>query len=238
MPTPAEIVALINELPDDDRPQMITLLQNDLGDVIKTARGKIASGAKRDGASKVPQLERERDEALQKVADLELANQELSSKAPDLATKEREWKDKLAAKEREFAEKLTAKEQALTRTRRDVMKEKFVERLVEKGVSPKYARRVAAEEHADRFTFGEDGTPDVLKPGEDSGYDAADVDQKIALLAADVVGTIDAEFIRTNVDSGGGRTNGGNGGGYDPVKAGREMAEAQKAKTSSNLAFR
>lgn len=239
MATAAELIAQLNALEGDEALAVSTLFQNDQGAVIKSARGRVAAGAKREGAAKLPEVQGKLEQALEKIAELELEKQELSSKAPDFAAKEQQWKDKLATKERELRQQLEAKDAALTTTRRDVLTEKFVERLVAEGVNPKYARRVAAAEFADRFTFGTDGTPDVLKPGETSGYDAATVDEKVALLAADVRKTVDAEFIRTNVDTGGGRGAAGGGHtGYDPVKAGQQMAEQQKGQKESNLAFR
>lgn len=213
MPTAAELIAQLNALEGDEALVFSTLFQNDQGAVIKSARSKVASGAKREGAAKLPEVQGKLEQALEKIAELELEKQELSSKAPDFAAKEQQWKDKLATKERELRQQLEAKDAALTKTRRDVELGKFTRHLVEEhGIDPDYANEVLAVKHADRFRFAEDGTPDVLKPGEDTAYDAETVDEKIKLAAADVAKTVKPVFVRTNVDTGGGRGPAGGGG--------------------------
>ena len=84
--------------------------------------------------------------------------------------------------------------------------------------------------------IGEDGTPTVSYLDADGVPLSGGLDALAQQLAAGV----DARFKTSKVDAGGGATNGSGGAtGYDPVKAGKAMAQQQKvAASAESLAFR
>lgn len=208
MPTAAELIEQLNALEGDEATAAIKFLLNDQGTVIKQARGKIATAAKSEGSgkSKVPELERQLQEATDRVAELEGENEELKSKAPNLAQREQELKTKHENKVRELQGKIDDLNVKLKTKGREVHLEKFEKALVENHhVFPKYANRVARRDFEDRFDEDESGAPRILKPGETTPYEAESVDRAIELLAADAAKTIDPEFIRSAAGEGGGR---------------------------------
>lgn len=234
--TPAEILAELNALDGDDFDKAVSALINDSGNVVAKARARMVKAGKAEAAKQMPELEQKLADAEEERdrlrADLEAAQ----AKVPDIAAKEQQWKERLTAKEREWKAKLDEKDSALTKTRRDVHLGKFIRTLVEEHkVDPDYASEVLTSRYADRFRFAEDGTPDVFKPGEESGYDAPSVEQKIALLAADVKKTVKPQFIQTDVDSGGGRGSHGAGGGGKPNPESLVEAKRQSGRYSGIL---
>lgn len=105
-------------------------------------------------------------------------------------------------------------------------------------VDPVYAEQALVPKYADRIRIdgvGEDGAPTVAYLGADGVPLSGGLDA----LAAELAATVDARFKMSRVDAGGGAQNGAGGGsGYDPAKAGKAMAERQKAAAAEgSLAF-
>ena len=164
------------------------------------------------------------EEAQQRIAELEKSNQQLKAQAEEAST---------------------ARAKAAKNYHAKGLKEQIVSKLVEKGVEPEYAREVKAPQLMRRIDVtqtGENGEAeysarfmdaDGVTPLQAQNGNLADV------AAENVKSSIDAKWIKSNADSGGGAPteNGGTPGGYDPVKAGKEAAKKQKANDNSELAF-
>lgn len=162
----------------------------------------------------------------------------LGSKDADFAA-EKTRLEKLAADAKEEAK--TAKATADERVKglhKSREKSALQAKLVAAGVDPDYAEQVLVPKLADRIRVDgltDDGGATVAYLDPDGVPDASGLDG----LAAQAVKTVDARWIVSGADSGSGASgnSNANGGGYDPVKAGKEAAAASKAEPTSN-AFR
>lgn len=256
MATAKEIIASLNALTDDERTEAIRLLKNDAGDVVKAARDQMAGKAKKDGEKALETLRAQAADAdsLEDILTIATAvgvpkeKIEAVRTVPDKAKVEKDVEAKFEKRLKKAEDDVKARDATILDLRRGSLKSKLVRELAEKhNVDPEYAEEVLASKFADRFAFGQDGTPDVLQPGATTAYDAESVDKKIELLAADIRKNVKPNYVRSNGDSGGGTQSGGGSGGgsgYDPVAEGKKMAEQQKqggsgtAEREKSLAFR
>ena len=243
MPSAAELIAQLNELPEEERGALATLFANDGGPVVKALRSKAFAAGKTEGKAGGTQAAAELEAARARVAELEEELGAVKAATPDAAAIEDRVKKAMQRQvdaEKARADRATAD---LTGERVTAFRERFGKALRDNRVLPEYADEVLSAKYADRYRVAEDGRVLVLKPGEEGAYEADDVAGAIALLAADVAKTVKPLFLASNADSGAGLTNGvpaaGGGGGYDPVAAGKAMAAATKtAAVSQSAAFR
>lgn len=163
---------------------------------------------------------------------------EARAKQPDLEAalekNNQEWQEKIAAKE----EALTAEQEARKKERRARMKSDL---RAEMGVinDSEFAEYLA-DKHLDRLKTGDDGNIVLLEsPDSTVPVQIPQGQTPYKALAADILKDVAPDKKRSDVDSGGGANGGGGGGsGYDPAKAGKEMAEKQKAGADNSLAFK
>lgn len=213
MPTAAELVAQLNALPAEEHAEALALLSNDSGAVVKAFRSKQFAAGKREGASVGTEAATKLADAEQRVADLETELADVKAKQPDAAAIEeraaKQWQRKVDA-EKARADAATT---ALTGERTTTFREQFGKALRDLKIDGDYADEVLTARHADRHRVREDGTREVLRPGEDTAYEAADVRAAIALLAADVAKTVPPKFQMVGGEGGGGRGTGSYGAG-------------------------
>ena len=125
------------------------------------------------------------------------------------------------------------------------LEEQVVSKLIEIGVEADYAREVLAPKVRRRIDVAQREADDGVQyeprfMDEDGVTPVQAQNGNLAHVAAEKVkGNVDSKWLTSSADKGGGSSsqNGSAAGGYDPVKAGKEMAQKQKASDNSELAF-
>lgn len=167
---------------------------------------------------------------------------ELEKKAPETAALRQQHEAVLQDLKEKHKLKIGHLEGGILREREQRTHSEFVRRLVAGGLDADYAE-VQAMKQRDRFRFnsGENGSLnlEILQSGKDIPFSPADGKDAIDMISEEVRAAAPAKFRTANTDSGAGITSGTTGGvgGYDPVKAGKAMAAAQKSGPS-DLALR
>lgn len=130
------------------------------------------------------------------------------AKAPDITAVEATWKAKLQTAKDEAAKMLAEKDGVIVAKSRGQLRTLLVNKLVdEHHVRREWADMVVAARNESRLVANADGTSKVLQLGRDDEYDAENEDAAITLLAADLAKTVDAEYVTTTVQGGGGMRN-------------------------------
>lgn len=211
MPTTAEILALINDLPAEEHAAFATAFQNDAGAVVKSVRSKVFAAGKTEGSSAGKAATSELATAKERVTELETELAEVKAKQPDAAAIEKRVRDQLqpkldtAVRERDEA-RGTLRERDKTLTQQAFLQELSAAQEDGTRVNPAYLR-VAKVDYADRFQVGEDGRVRVLQIGSEVAYDAADAAEAAKLLARDARKQVPADFIVSGADGGAGSAN-------------------------------
>lgn len=209
MPTAAELIAQLNELPAEEHAAAITTLYNDQGPIATKVRARAVSDgynkAKKGGDETAAKL----TAAEERVAALEEELADVKAKTPDAKAIE----DRVTAK---FAPKLKAAEEARdaalgevrTAKRKDVLAAFKAELTREHDdgtrVDPEWADDVAETRWGSRIALADDGSVRVLHLDGDTTYDAADAREAAKLLATDARKVVPARYVISNADPTGG----------------------------------
>lgn len=249
MQTAAEILAAINALPTEEHAKFATDFQNDQGSVVKAARSKAFAAGKAEGAKGGTQAAADLVKATERIEELEGKVTELTDNKPDV--KAIEERVTAAMQKKLDAEKKRADtaETALRTERRKSVLAELKSALTAKQddgtqVDPEWANDVVESRWGNRLVEKDDGSISVLQLGSEQAFEPGEGETAVGLLAAAIRQTVPARYVLTDDDTGAGLNGGAAGGsrrsGYDPVKAGKAAAEAQKvtAKKDDNLAFR
>jgi hypothetical protein len=249
MPAATRTIAqIIDELAGFPESEVAEALTNTDASPIKAFRSKLFAGAKREVKKEFKSVEDENAALKEQIEEL---NGKLES-APDikkveeaLKTKHQKEIDKLASENATLKVKIKDKGAAgalgdfttfLSGNPEDFMEE--FKGLGLGGVNTDYTTLVLTAKYKDRIVLDDDGNIiDVLKPGEQSGYDAPTTRAKLALLAADVRKTVPATFIPSSVATGPGlRPQGGTPTITAPEQqAAQEQREKKAATGAYNL---
>lgn len=207
-----EILAALSALPAESHREAVAALQNDAGPVVKAFRSKVFAAGKAEGGKVPGEAAEALAKAQERVEELETQLAETQAKVPDAAKLEErlkgQWQRKVDA-EKAAREKA---EQKLGTTLTRTFRSQFGKALRDLKVDPEYADEVLAGRYADRYRVLPDGAVQVLKPGEDSAYEAASEEEAVRLLAADVRQTVKPQWVLSTADGGAGITNGAGGG--------------------------
>lgn len=214
----------LNALPAEQHRDAITALLNDSGPVVKSFRTRAFGNGKKAGEEASGSGAAKLQEAQDRIQELEGQVADLTAKVPEAkATEERlqkQYEKKLEA-ERKRAE---AAEGTLTKERSSRFRTQFSAELAD--VADKdYRDEVLANRYADRYRVQPDGSWQVLRPGEDTPYEAATEAEAVKLLAADVAKLVPPKFRLAHGESGGGITTGSGGGGQAPAKVEKERID-------------
>ncbi|MEO7521507.1 MAG: hypothetical protein ABIW79_06785 [Gemmatimonas sp.] len=167
-----------------------------------------AGAAKKKGEvqADITRLQGELDAAKALADETQREFDTFKDKTPDVAAIEATWKAKVKAAQDEAKAKLDEKDGVIVAKSRGALRTLLVNRLVdEHHVNRRWADKVVAAENETRLVAKPDGTSQVLQLGRDDEYDGESVEAKIALLAADLAKSVDAEYVTTNVQGGGGQ---------------------------------
>lgn len=235
MPSVADIVASINELPPEEHAAFAAALQNDGGAVVKAARSKMYSAALKDGEARGKDAGTKAAEAAaqERITALETELAEVKAKTPDAAAIETRVRAQLQPKlEKAERERDDERSKRLTgdadRVFGDVLgalrtKDDAGLKLKE-GWTP-----LVQAAYRDRVRPAEDGSIRVLQLGSEIAYEAATPADAARLLAADVRKQFAQQYpdsIESSATGGGGRTAGGHGGAAVTVQ---KIAEQKRA---------
>lgn len=241
MPTAAEVIAQINELPPEERAAFATAFQNDGGEVVKDVRSKTYAKGKADGKATGTEAAAKLAEAQERADALAAELAEVKAKTPDAAAIETRVRDAMQKKLDAEKARADAADGALRGERRKLALAEFKSALAAKQddgtyIDGDWLNDVAEARWGSRLATADDGSLRVLQLDGDMTYDAPDVATAVRLLAADARKTVPAKFVVSSAESGAGATNGGGGygGGYDPVAAGKAMAQQQSAQASTS----
>jgi hypothetical protein len=236
----------------EDQAAVTTALHNSDAPTLKDFRSKQFAAGKKEGESTFKELKK-RAAAAESLDDvLSLATtlgvptervETVKATIPDRVALEKELGEKSERKVNELRKQLdkykglvqgSGKDKALSQLTKlltasgqtlEQFRQKFP-RLTLGDVNQEYADVVLSAKYGDRIVIDDDGNiTDVLKPGENSPYEGASLDEKLAFLAADVRKTVPTTFVVSAADRGagvrGGATNGGQGSGpqLEPVVA-------------------
>lgn len=169
---------------------------------------------------------------------------ELMATTPDVQKLNEEWTQKLQRAKDEHAKALeTAK--AETEKARSAHRRALLElELLAQGLDPLYVETAIAK-YESRIRTREDGTHELIEAGGETPVVLSTDETPFRRLAREIADAADPRWkISTQAGGGGDKgTNGGGSGagdgGYDPVAAGKAMAEQQKRRAgASDLAFR
>lgn len=206
--------------------------------------------ATKHNASAITTAEKARDDAHEKVRELEGKLTEAAKGNPDVEKIRRDAADEIArvtaeAKQAEDAFKATITEKDRTRAL-----DKLEALMTGSDVGIKRAWAKIMRQDPDlvkRLHLGKDGELEVWQAGREIPLapEAETDEAKLRALAVEIrdrLKTEDPDAIVVAVDEGGGVTGGssavGDAGGYDPVKDGKARAERQKGLSgTSKLAF-
>ena len=246
MPTVEEVIASVNELVTENRDNAKALadaLREHAKPVAKVLTDRGARMAARDGDAALKAAEEKATKAAEELEAVQAEFEAFKAKTPYLATREAEIRAKYEKKLEEKDKALRDRTDRAIELQRRQLRAAFVEELLEetdgKRVDREWAEKVVAREFDDRLVAREDGTEDVLQPGEAIGFDAPTTREKLKLLAAEAKKTVPDRYLVVGGQSGGGTSGGHGSGGYDPVAAGKKMAAEQKGNAvDPTLAFR
>jgi hypothetical protein len=212
MPTAAEIIAQLNELPAEEHAAAITALQNDAGSLVKAFRSKVFAAGKKEGAGSNTDAAGKLTEAQERITELEAEIADVRAKVPDAAAIEAKWQKKLDA-EKARADAATT---SLRDNQRQLALAEFTAALTapqDDGtqVDPEWVADVVEKRWGDRIVVGDDGALRVLQLGDVTTYDAPDPRAAIKLLAADARKAVPPRYVLANADTGAGIQSGGFG---------------------------
>ena len=183
------------------------------------------------------QAETKLTEAESAKAEAERQLQEAQSKQPDVAKLNEQWQAKLDKQKADLEAAVTA-EKTRAAGEREARKVADLKASLN-GLDPVYVGAVVATEAA-RIRFKEDGTPELYEAGSDIPTQLPAGKTPYAVLAEEIRSKADPRWVLAGGDSGSGTESGTRGGGgYDPVAAGKKMAEeAKQGAGQDSLAFR
>jgi hypothetical protein len=237
MPTVAEILSQLNDLPAEEHAAAVTALQNDGGAVVKAFRSKVFAAGKKEGSTTHADAAAKLAEAEERVTALETELADVKAKTPDAKAIEeaerKKWAPKLEKAERERDDARQAlRDKDVSLTVADFLAE--LGRPAEDGtrVDPDYFD-VVRTKFGDRIRAKETGGVAVFHIDGDTEYEAPDAKAAVALLAADARKKVPEKFIVTNADRGAGVQPGGYGGGGGVTDAKR----TEQARTAVSGAF-
>lgn len=245
--TLAEILAALNAETDADA--AVQALQADAGPIVKAFRSKMFAQGKKEGGKDLKTLTDERDALKATVEEKDTEIESLKAKTPDRDAIEAPLKAKIAKLE----QTATEKDQATQARVRNLLRERdlgtFRQLLtgthpeagklgITRALDPDYAAMLASQmETAGRFRYNDKDELEVL---DDDGvpYPSDGKAPRSAPLAAALAKSAPDKWVMTKAQGGGGVGNQGGGTGYDPVAAGKAMAEAEKGSADNSLAFK
>lgn len=240
--TAKDIIAELNGLEGDERKEALKLLQNDQGDVVRSARDKIAGAARKDGAKTLSEVREQAENAetlddvlkiAQAVGVPEEKLEAVRKKVPDRATLETEIKGQFGTQ----VDKLTKRNQTLEGENLTLRRGKHTKKLVEllhknHKVDPEYADEVLVAKHQDRIAPVKDkpGEFDVLQPDGKTPYEGESIDEKLTHMAADIAEKVNPRYVLTNVDRGAGIRN-GDGAGTGGTLTQEQLVEKKRSSS-------
>lgn len=239
MPLTDEQKAAVATLSSADAEEVAEALKNEANPVYNRVFGAGVTTGKQQVQGKLDSSTAELTTAKEEADRLRGELEELKAKTPDVATavsqEAEKWQKRLEKDVAAVTEKLTAAEAKVARLTTDTVAEKVANALLAKQLDPEYVRDVAPA-RAGRIKFDENGNPVLYDSTTDTPVQIPDGKSPFEVLAEQVFEKAPAGVKLSGVDAGGGAAPGGGAGGYDPVKAGKEMAAASKASDNS-LAF-
>lgn len=219
--TPDEILADINKYVGADESRA-----RELAETLRERSKQLAQalinvgvkGTKKEFGPKVTQLESQLAESKQQLESVNAefaAFKERSPSIRDLEDNEkRKWEPRVK-QEKERADKAEANAKNL---RSQVFEDKLAAQLTREDVGgtrldndPLIVRAIVSQ-YRDRHVQRDDGTEDVLQIDNDTPYDGRTMDDKIGALADAARRKVNAKFLVTTADNGGGVRNSGNSG--------------------------
>lgn len=221
----SDVIAALNALPEDQHREAVTALQNNSGPVVKAFRSAVFATGKAEGKKSGSAAAEELETARSEIERLTQELHDAQAKVPDAerlkADLTKQWERKVEA----ATKRAEAAEGTLTKERSSRFRTQFSAELAD--VADKdYRDEVLANRYADRYRVQPDGSWQVLRPGEDTPYEAATEAEAVKLLAADVAKLVPPKFRLAHGESGGGITNGNGGGGAQaPAKVEKERID-------------
>lgn len=244
----AEILAALNGLTDADA--AVAAMRADNGPVIKAFRSKAFAEGKAEGKKDLKGIEEERDQAKATLAERDTEIEALKAKTPDRDAIEAPLKKKIATLEQQATEKDQASQARIRHLLRERDLGAFRQLLagthpdaaklgITRQLDPDYVAVVAQQMEANgRFRYTDKDELEVL---DEHGvpYTVADATTpRFAPLATELNKAAPDKWAFSKAQDGGGVGGQGGGTGYDPVAAGKAMADAQKAAPDNSLAFK
>lgn len=218
--TLAEVLGELNEIYEADTKSVLEQLNNSSVTVIKEFRSKTFGAGKKEGkrggdedAAKLGELQTKLEEAEEALTKARSGQSTWESEKKDLEkkheTKLKETKDQLASARAtivNLTRNRTMDQVAGFLTRDSEELSKRFQNLQLGDVVPDYADTIVKQKFIGQIVVDETTgqLKDVLKLGEQTGYEADSEEQKLALLAADIRKTIPPTFIRSNAEGGAG----------------------------------
>ena len=129
MPTAAEVIAQINELPPEERAAFATAFQNDGGEVVKDVRSKTYAKGKADGKATGTEAAAKLAEAQERADALAAELAEVKAKTPDAAAIEKRVRDQLEPKIKAATERAEAADGKLREKERALVLNEFASAL-------------------------------------------------------------------------------------------------------------
>jgi hypothetical protein len=174
--------------------------------------------SKKDLGTKITTLETQLAEAKDKLTETESEFAQFKERSPSLRDLEdnekRKWEPRVKL-EKERADKA---EQNAKTLRQQVFRDKFSSHLTRPDAAGTHVDndplivRAIVEQYLDRYVQKDDGSEDVLQIDNDTPYDGRTTDDKIAALADAARRKVNAKYLITQTDNGGGvRNSNGNG---------------------------
>jgi hypothetical protein len=246
--TLAEILAALNGLEDADA--AVDALRADNGAVVKAFRSKVFAQGKKEGTKDLKAVEDERDQLKASITEKDTEIEGLKAKTPDKDAIEAPLKAKITKLEQQASEQAQASQGRIRKLLRERDLGTFRQLLtgmhpdaakhgITRQLDPDYADVVANQmEAAGRFRYNDKDELEVL---DDDGVPYPVTDAKAprsAALAAALNKAAPDKWATSKAQGGGGVGGQGSGTGYDPVAAGKKMAEEQKATPDNSLAFK
>ena len=196
------------------------------------------SDATKSSKQKQADLEKQlADEQAAKQAAEEQAA-ELREKQPDIAKLNEQWQAKLAAQKKKDDERYE-QEKTARQTEREARKKSDLKAALT-GLDPAYIE-IAAERHADRIRYGEDGKVQLLEENSEVPVQLGDGKTPFVALADEIKGKADPRWHLSNADRGSG-TEGGSGAGgstlYERIRAEQKAKQEQEAERRRSIAER
>ena len=235
-----ELSELIAKLTEHDAQDVADALQENAQSHYQTVYQRGFSTAHNEAKASAKETEKKLEALQGQLAERDEKIEALQSEQPDVQAIEEKYQTRLAEKD----EELTAAQEAARREVESIHRSRFeselAAELIAQGVEPDYAREVLVSKHRSRIqpTKTDDGYQ-LKVMGEDGMTPVQAADGKLAhVVASSIKESVGPKWITSNGDKGAGSQAGGKGsGGYDPVAAGKKMAEAANSG-GSELAFK